>query len=76
MFSIQQFLIVFDCYSLLGVVIVIIGLYLLLWGKDSDQDYNSQQSLATHVEQRECRTQVKIAMEKEVPQRNVSQDTN
>ncbi|KAL9318637.1 hypothetical protein ACSQ67_015154 [Phaseolus vulgaris] len=62
--------------SLLGVVIVIIGLYLLLWGKDSDQDYNSQQSLATHVEQRECRTQVKIAMEKEVPQRNVSQDTN
>ncbi|KAK7355908.1 hypothetical protein VNO80_15172 [Phaseolus coccineus] len=62
--------------SLLGVVIVIIGLYLLLWGKDTDRDYNSQQSLATHVEQRECRTQVKISAEKEVLQRNVSQDTN
>ncbi|XP_017414278.1 WAT1-related protein At3g18200 isoform X4 [Vigna angularis] len=62
--------------SLLGVVFVIIGLYLLLWGKESDRDYNSQESLATDVEQRECRTQIKISAEQEVPQRNVSQDTN
>ncbi|WVY95961.1 hypothetical protein V8G54_028112 [Vigna mungo] len=62
--------------SLLGVVFVIIGLYLLLWGKESDRDYNSQESSATDVEQRECKTQIKISAEQEVPQRNVSQDTN
>lgn len=54
---------------------MIIGLYLLLWGKESDRDYNSQESSATDVEQRECKTQIKIS-EQEVPQRNLSQDTN
>jgi len=73
---IHKFLIVFDCYSLLGVVFVIIGLYLLLWGKESDRDYNSEQSLVTHSEQIECRTQIKNSAEQEVPQRNVSQETN
>ncbi|XP_054802941.1 WAT1-related protein At4g08290-like isoform X4 [Prosopis cineraria] len=29
--------------SILGGVIVVIGLYLLLWGKESDQDYKSRQ---------------------------------
>ncbi|KAG5112772.1 hypothetical protein JHK82_036041 [Glycine max] len=58
--------------SLLGVVIVIIGLYLLLWGKESDGDYKSQQSFPTHVEQKEYRTQIKTSAEEEVPQRSVS----
>ncbi|TKY52727.1 WAT1-related protein [Spatholobus suberectus] len=61
--------------SLLGVVIVIIGLYMLLWGKESDRDYKSQQSFPTHVEQEECRTQIKTSAEQELPQRNVLQDT-
>ncbi|KAH1216527.1 hypothetical protein AAZX31_13G104600 [Glycine max] len=62
--------------SLLGVVIVIIGLYLLLWGKESDGDYKSQQSFPTHVEQKEYRTQIKTSAEEEVPQRSVSHATN
>ncbi|XP_020231550.1 WAT1-related protein At5g07050-like [Cajanus cajan] len=62
--------------SLLGVVIVIIGLYLLLWGKESDEDYKSQQSFPTHVEQKECRTQIKTSTEQEAPRRNVTLDTN
>ncbi|RDY01181.1 WAT1-related protein, partial [Mucuna pruriens] len=56
--------------SLLGVAIVIIGLYLLLWGKESDRDYKSQQSFPTHAEQ------IKTSTEQGLPQRNVSQDTN
>ncbi|KAJ1416580.1 EamA domain [Sesbania bispinosa] len=44
--------------SILGGVLVIIGLYLLLWGKENDQDYkkSQQQSSPTHIEQKECRT--------------------
>lgn len=45
-------------FSILGGFLVIIGLYLLLWGKASDQDYKNsqQQSSPTHIEQKECRT--------------------
>ncbi|XP_027362912.1 WAT1-related protein At4g08300-like [Abrus precatorius] len=62
--------------SLLGVVIVIIGLYLLLWGKESDQDYKSQQYIPTRVEQKECVTNTKTSAEQELPPRNVIQDTD
>ncbi|XP_027362917.1 WAT1-related protein At3g18200-like [Abrus precatorius] len=62
--------------SLLGVVIVIIGLYLLLWGKESDQDYKSQQSIPTHVEQKESVMHTETSAEQEVPPRNVIQETN
>ncbi|KAL2323451.1 hypothetical protein Fmac_027830 [Flemingia macrophylla] len=53
--------------SLLGVIIIIIGQYFLLWGKRSDGDYTSQQSFETHVEQKECRTEIKTSTEQDVP---------
>ncbi|KAL2323456.1 hypothetical protein Fmac_027835 [Flemingia macrophylla] len=53
--------------SLLGVIIIIIGQYFLLWGKNSDGDYKSQQSFETHVEQKECRTEIKTSTEQDVP---------
>ncbi|KAI4349407.1 hypothetical protein L6164_009999 [Bauhinia variegata] len=54
--------------SLLGGVIVIIGLYLLLWGKEGDQDLlkSQQQSSLTHDEQKESRTQAMASAEQEV----------
>ncbi|XP_028778667.1 WAT1-related protein At4g08290-like [Neltuma alba] len=44
--------------SILGGVIVIIGLYLLLWGKETDQDYKSRQPSSSAHEQNESRTQI------------------
>ncbi|KHN03868.1 Auxin-induced protein 5NG4 [Glycine soja] len=49
---------------------------MLLWGKETDRDYKSQQSSPTLVEQKECRIQIKTSAEQEVPQRNVSHATN
>ncbi|XP_061366951.1 WAT1-related protein At4g08300-like [Gastrolobium bilobum] len=52
--------------SILGVGIVIIGLYLLSWGKESDQNYKKpQQSFPTDVEQKECGTNIKTSAEEE-----------
>nr|XP_012569752.1 WAT1-related protein At4g08300-like [Cicer arietinum] len=48
--------------SILGVLIVIMGLYLLLWGKESDRDYKSQRSFPAHTEEKECKTQIKTSV--------------
>ncbi|KAK7345787.1 hypothetical protein VNO77_16398 [Canavalia gladiata] len=58
--------------SLIGVVVVIIGLYMLLWGKESDKDYKPQQSIPTHVEQKECMTRITTLAEQDVPQTNAT----
>jgi len=33
------------------------GLVLLVWGKESDGDYKSQQSFPAHVDDKDCKTQ-------------------
>ncbi|KAK4281257.1 hypothetical protein QN277_012776 [Acacia crassicarpa] len=51
--------------SILGGVIVIMGLYLLLWGKEKDQDYKSRQLSSSTYEQNESRTQIETSRQTE-----------
>ena len=37
--------------SIIGGVVVILGLYMLLWGKDKDQEYNNAGAAASGEEQ-------------------------
>ncbi|KAJ1417499.1 EamA domain [Sesbania bispinosa] len=53
---------------ILGVVVVIIGLYSLLWGKENQP----QQCFQKHVELKECRTQIKTSAEEDVAKREPS----
>lgn len=56
-------------YSILGAVIVIIGLYLLLWGKEEDQQVHSkeeEQSRLAYDEQKELTIQVVTSTESKV----------
>ncbi|KEH42562.1 auxin-induced 5NG4-like protein [Medicago truncatula] len=51
--------------SILGVLIVIMGLYLLVWGKEADRDYKSQESFPAHVEEKDCKTQIQTSVTEE-----------
>lgn len=55
----------FGCFSILGVLIVIMGLYLLVWGKETDRDYKSQESFPAHVEGKDCKTQIQTSVTEE-----------
>lgn len=55
----------FGCFSILGVLIVIMGLYLLVWGKEADRDYKSQESFPAHVEEKDCKTQIQTSVTEE-----------
>lgn len=51
------------CFSVVGGVIVIIGLYLLLWGKDRDGEYKSGgESFPTHNEEKESTTEKTVVV--------------
>lgn len=44
-------------YSIIGGVVVILGLYMLLWGKDKDQEYNANKQQESDLD---CEKQARI----------------
>lgn len=44
-------------YSIIGGVVVILGLYMLLWGKDKDQEYSANNE---HESDLDCEKQEKV----------------
>jgi hypothetical protein len=57
-----------DLFSILGAVIVIIGLYMLLWGKDGDPQVHNdsqEQNYSTYKEQKDDNTLMVTSAHKE-----------